>query len=374
MVKKLTIKNFKCYEDAEINFAGLTVFSGQNAVGKSTVLQALNLLRQASMDGFALQSKIVRLNGSLVRLCEADDVINYKAPRNMETRVMLKAEGDQKDESCELVFGRMDDNSNAMAGTMSVYTTDFHGEKFMGDKYVYLSADRISPNTSFGYPKSEEAYAINPIGNRGEYAVWLLGQNYSRIVENEAVLYSKSEKEGMNTLGRQVEIWMGKLGCELQLHIDIYDNLKLASLKFGLLEGDSYSRWLNPLNVGFGLTHSLPIFVALLSAKNGSIVMIENPESHLHPKAQVLMGKFIARVASSGVQVIVETHSDHVLNGIRLAVKECSLRAEDVALNFMTKCNDSVQVVSPKMFPSGAIDVWPRGFFDEYENVSLELL
>ena len=97
--------------------------------------------------------------------------------------------------------------------------------------------------------------------------------------------------------------------------------------------------------------------------------MIENPEVHLHPAGQALMGRFLADAAQSGIQVIVETHSDHVLNGIRRAVKAGRLPAGKVALHFFrTRSTDSPRALSPTIDGSGNVDVWPEGFFDQFDK------
>ncbi len=118
-----------------------------------------------------------------------------------------------------------------------------------------------------------------------------------------------------------------------------------------------------------------------VSAAPGALLLIENPEAHLHPKGQGMMGDLLAQVAQTGVQVIIETHSDHVLNGIRLAVhgggEPSRLDAEKVRLHFFERRetdNGAEHVVeSPRMDRDGRIDRWPEGFFDEWDK-SLEAL
>ena len=68
------------------------------------------------------------------------------------------------------------------------------------------------------------------------------------------------------------------------------------------------TKFLRPIHTGFGLTQVLPIVVAALSAKNNGLLLIENPEVHMHPAGQAMMGDFLAQVASAGVQVVIETH------------------------------------------------------------------
>ncbi|MBK9636389.1 MAG: AAA family ATPase [Bacteroidetes bacterium] len=68
-------------------------------------------------------------------------------------------------------------------------------------------------------------------------------------------------------------------------------------------------------NVGFGLSYALPIIVAALSSSENSLILVENPEAHLHPRGQSQLAKLLALAAQSGVQIIIETHSEHIING-----------------------------------------------------------
>ena len=128
-----------------------------------------------------------------------------------------------------------------------------------------------------------------------------------------------------------------------------------------------------PIHTGFGLTQVLPIVVAALSANHYDLLLIENPEVHLHPAGQAAMGEFLAEVTTAGVQIIIETHSDHVLNGIRRAVRNRTLPHEDVVLHFFRprpegKKGDVPQVESPSLDADGNIDSWPDGFFDQFDK------
>ena len=128
-----------------------------------------------------------------------------------------------------------------------------------------------------------------------------------------------------------------------------------------------------PIHTGFGLTQVLPIVVAALSANRDDLLLIENPEVHLHPAGQAAMGEFLAKVVSVGVQVLIETHSDHVLNGIRRAVKNHTLPCEDVVLHFFRprpgdQADGGPQVESPSLDADGNIDTWPEGFFDQFDK------
>jgi len=130
-----------------------------------------------------------------------------------------------------------------------------------------------------------------------------------------------------------------------------------------------------PTNVGFGITYVLPVVVALLSAKPGDILVIENPESHVHPKGQSSIGKLIALVASLGVQIVIETHSDHIINGVLITCKkneagESGIDKDLVKIYYFTRedITHSSKIDEIKVLNDGKIDKQPAGFFDQTEN------
>jgi predicted ATPase len=127
--------------------------------------------------------------------------------------------------------------------------------------------------------------------------------------------------------------------------------------------------WRRPANVGFGLSYVFPILVALLVAQEEQIVVIDSPEAHLHPSAQSQMGQLLAHFAAAGVQILVETHSDHLLNGVRLAVKDKVLGHEGAQIHFFTGATEeSHGVISPSLDADGSVSEWPAGFFDQADK------
>ena len=128
-------------------------------------------------------------------------------------------------------------------------------------------------------------------------------------------------------------------------------------------------------NIGFGISYVLPIILNGLIAAKGSYFIVENPEAHLHPSAQSKIGQFLAMVANAGVHVIVETHSDHVINGLQVAVAKKELDADLVAINFFNQAIGSVQpeVESITLNEKGELSNWPKGFFDQTQIDFAEL-
>ena len=137
---------------------------------------------------------------------------------------------------------------------------------------------------------------------------------------------------------------------------------------------DVPSRPFRATNVGFGVSYALPPVVALLAPKpDGSnsrehLVVIENPEAHIHPAGQTAMAELAARAVASGSQVVLETHSDHVLNGVRLAVVEGILSPDVVVIHYFERSGLDVRMTTPVITDNGRLDIWPEGFFDQYER------
>ncbi|CAM5621804.1 hypothetical protein SALBM217S_04209 [Streptomyces griseoloalbus] len=151
------------------------------------------------------------------------------------------------------------------------------------------------------------------------------------------------------------------------------DSVRL-SYGFGGTAGINATRRRRPTNVGFGLTYALPVVVACLTATPESLILLENPEAHLHPKGQSRMAALLSAAAATGAQLIVETHSDHVLNGLRIAVKQGVLQPQDTVIHYFSGNGAGTEVVTPRIDKDGMLEQWPEGFFDEWESSLDQLL
>jgi predicted ATPase len=154
---------------------------------------------------------------------------------------------------------------------------------------------------------------------------------------------------------------MSDLVGPVQFEADLVPRTDLATLH---VRSTSTDDWYLPTNVGFGISYALPIVVAGLTAKPGTVLIVDSPEAHLHPAAQSAVGRFLARVAAAGTQVILESHSDHVVNGIRRAVVEELIISEDVVVHFLAGRADPIQI---DLDARGRLSEWPDGFFDQIE-------
>ena len=368
MLTRLDLRLFKCFELLRLPLAPLTLLSGPNSSGKSSVLQALVLLHQTMREHE--WSTRLALNGSGVQLGTVVDVVDEVHGRN-GFEVGLIAE----DTSCHWVF---DGDRREMSMCVRRVSVDGRASDAPGTlRYLlppdadggvvplaaglrgltYITAERVGPQEA--YPL-EDPYDV-VVGARGEHAVSVL--HWGR---DEPVLPALALPGAPRTLLRQVQARMRTLfpGCG----VDLQQVPQTNAVTLGLRTSDE-TGFHRPIHTGFGLTQILPIAVAALSANAGDLLLIENPEVHLHPAGQASMGGFLADVVRAGVQVIVETHSDHVLNGIRRAVKTERLRPDQVLIHFFKpRSDDGAQVHSPTLDAAGNIDIWPEGFFDQFDK------
>lgn len=132
---------------------------------------------------------------------------------------------------------------------------------------------------------------------------------------------------------------------------------------------------MNIADVGLGVSQTLPVVVALLAAKPGQMVYIEQPEIHLHPKAQVAMAKLLANAASRGVRVVVETHSSLLLTGVQTLVASGDLDPKKVVLHWFQR-NDEGQtaITSSDVDEAGRFGDWPVDFADVAMDVESQYL
>jgi predicted ATPase len=376
MINSLRLINFKPFENQSLEFRSLNLLSGLNSTGKSSVLQSLLLLRQSYKQG--LLSKIgLALNGDLVNIGTAQDAL-FEGAKNDSIGFDIIWENGIKGIWC-FNYNREVDVLNLDSESVN---QEVYESSLFRDKFHYLQAERIGPRTY--YSMSEfSVRQMKEIGTTGEYTGHFLSLNEDKAIPNSKLSHPnvKTSKQALSNpetksqdLIDQVEAWMGEISPGTRITISPKPDVDLISMQYSY--GDS--KLYRATNVGFGISYTLPIIVAILSSEPGTLILLENPEAHLHPKGQSKMGELLALAASCGVQIIVETHSDHLLNGIRLAVRDSKIEPEDVQLHYFQRKEEEgmmlSEVTSPRIDKNGRIDKWPDGFFDEWRNMLSKLI
>lgn len=369
MLNFIGLRNFKAFDDIEINLGQLTLLSGLNGSGKSTILQALGMLRQ-SFDGRFIQAGELALNGELVEIGTGRDVL-YQGFETAEIELSL---GNSLQEE-EYIFrwkAPVSSDADVLVCHDEPDTQRLTELDLFKRGFQFLRADRITPAVTF--PKSYDAVRQKKfIGSRGEYTAHFLLEFGDSFIPAE-IIRSPHEKKAVSLIA-QVNAWMQEFSPGVRVNTTSIPMTDLVRLVFTYKgDGAAHSEPIRPTNVGFGLTHALPVITACLAAEKDTVLVIENPEAQLHPRGQVSIGKLLALTAANGVQVIVETHSDHVLNGIRLAVKSRLLAPLQTKLHFFSRePGKSTNYETPQLTEEGRLSYWPVGFFDQWEH-TLDML
>ena len=370
MLTRLDLQYFKCFELLRLPLGPLTLLSGSNASGKSSVLQALVLLHQ-TMREHEWSTRLL-LNGTAIRLGTVADVVDKVHGRFTFEIGLMDSEvsyrwifAEERRTEMSMAVGRVTVNGAVeeepktlryllpaqMEGAAAALASRLRG-------LTYITAERVGPREVYTLEDRQAAPVVGPIG---EHAVSVLHWGRDEHVLDELALPGFPA-----TRLHQVGARMKMLFPEFELAIAQVPQVNAVTLGLRTSKETDFHR---PIHVGFGLTQILPIVIAALSASKEDILLIENPEVHLHPAGQALVGQFLADVAHAGVQVIVETHSDHVLNGIRRSVKAGRITPEQVVIHFFRpRAGEATQVLSPQLDSSGNIDTWPEGFFDQFDK------
>ena len=366
----LKIENFKCFNNIEVPLNQLTVLAGANGNGKSTVIQSLLFLRRSIEHCSTWQGKTNRyhfseINGLNVELngpyCLALGNSEEVIPKNSKSNILKF--GIRNDIEKFGVSYKNDINSTLWLTPVELDKDEYYAKELYSlfvQEFYYLNAERVGPRVRqdisfFDFPNT---------GFKGEYVAQLIGDtnfNYTfEVEESRKNANSKSKR-----LEQQVNAWLDYImpGVSVSASYDI--NTLSAQIKIS----NNYTVGESTIatNIGFGISYILPIIVSGLIAKKGSYLVIENPEAHLHPSAQSNIGRFLSIIAKSGVKVIVETHSDHFLNGIQIATALNEISNNDVTINFFShkELDSQPKLESISINQKGELSLWPKGFFDQ---------
>ena len=376
MLRKLKLTNFKCFRNLELALAPLTLLCGLNGMGKSSVIQALLVLRQSSVTGELRDGRLV-LGGELADLGTGQDVLCEDAESDV---VEFELHRTDNQTPCRLSFdySRTADELRTRDGSQGDLSPADPGSSVLrqwtevpplGGRLIYVNAERIGPRKF--YHHSEVFARRGNLGTRGEYT-----PNYLSARQGESLSSNdpRCSDPRHRRLMEVIDHWLQEVtpGAHLQLETIQDADAIIAGFSFDH-PGDVGTRRYRATNVGFGLSYTLPVLTALLEP-SGSLCLIENPEAHLHPKGQTRLADLAVRASLAGVQVIVETHSDHFMDGVRIAVREGLIRPEDVAFHYFSRDGAEAAVSSPRVDADGRLSTWPEGFFDQHEDNLIKLL
>lgn len=233
----------------------------------------------------------------------------------------------------------------------------------------------INSNARFGYGAAPLAIEINRLihlpGLRGNpqrtYATTAVDELH-KICRDTFETYTASiihdwqesnDTEKLLTLGQHMKL----LGLADQVKTKQINDTEVEVFVSRTMNATDDEDWVSIADVGLGVSQTLPVAVALLFAEPGQLVYIEQPEIHLHPRAQYNLAKLLAQAAERGVKVVIETHSSLLLRGIQTLVATEELDNDLVALHWFTRnAKGETQINSADMDEIGAFGDWPEDF------------
>ncbi len=386
-IDRVEIKNFKSLKDVDIELTNLTLISGVNSTGKSSFIQALLLLVQNknsinNLTHFEMMKSLGKgddtllktlttmyensslvLDGKYVELGNKKDILYQEV---FDEDIIINVYSKDK-------YLKTNYNKNLKINIDISNPIDYLTFNLFLNNFQYIKTDRVSP--AITYKLSEIDIKENLIGLNGEYTAHFLAENNNKNIFIEALVHPSPNRKTKQLL-ENTSLWLSEISRGIDIDSTINPSQNNVTLTYSYVYGNNKTNKFNPLNVGFGITYVLPIIVSILKSKPNDLIIIENPESHLHPAGQSKMAELCAIASANGVQIIIETHSDHFLNGIRVATKKHILKPEDTSIYYFRKNIDELEtkIDTINLDEYGNIDNYPKGFFDEWDNKLDELL
>jgi len=383
MIQSIEIKNFKSIKSKYFPLRNLNVLLGLNGQGKSSFIQFLLLLRQSER----LNYGTLKLNGHLVSLGSTKDArYQYSKDENLSFTLSIAGSAPY---NCEFDY-QIEADIFQEKSNLGNLTIDFFDQNkaeplFSYTKFQYLNAQRVEPKAE-NKASYSSVVSSNDIGKYGEFTAHYIELRGNEDVEFENVLHKDSttidpvtnNSFTNKTLINQINLWLGEISPGVNVRTTkVTSELILLEYVFKQRNFGNTNRF-KPENVGFGISYALHVVTALLKAKPGDLLIIENPESHIHPRGQAELGKLIALVAQNDVQIIIETHSDHILNGIRVGVKDNPIMKDRTILFYfkkvVTESEQFSKIINIEIDEKGELSEYPENLLEEWSNQLLKLL
>ena len=414
-ISEIRVRGYKSLlEESSIEIRPLTILAGANSSGKSSILQPILMLKQ-TLDA-TYDPGVLLLYGPNVKFTSIEQLfsklIGKKTTGTFSTGVTIDQkisishlfgkhpkkgpelqefsyiEGDEKltlkegldsEEIENLIPAHLKEIKTAMSEG-SKYNFRWRVERNRCFLTVDLSSDRFpSDYVVSSYPPIQPFVdnirkIIHVPGLRGNpertYRTTAIGSEFPGTFENYVASVINHWQSNNSEQLQQLSLALEALGLTCKIEAKKIDDtqveLRVGRLPHGL-RGRSRDT-VNITDVGFGVSQTLPVIVALLLAESGQFVYIEQPEIHLHPRAQRAMAQLLADAAKRGVKVVVETHSSLLLRGIQTIVAKRGLPKEYVKLHWFTRrSEDGLTIInSINLDKNGAFGEWPSDF-DEVE-------
>ena len=368
MIKTLSIQHFKAFDELQkVQLGRLTLLTGINGRGKSSFLQALLLLSQSLRNSAQHTLDNLLLKGDWVDLGSFSEIKNVYAKHDLPIIFDIETDNDtdyrfRLSYKAGNVSSRGDLCGMEVDGKEMFSESSFYDESISVEKNGTLAAPVISGYTSLTnlqrmyYISADRESAQNEEDNVSRSSLWLdkKGRNILNVIYAEGETFQKKVEQELSKIFDGATFLIKEEGNALRLYMDSTDNGHLF----------------RPVNVGYGYSYALSLITAGLLAKKDEYIIVENPEAHLHPSAQAAIMQFFCReVLPKKVQVLIETHSDHIVNASLIAVRNQILADNQLEILFFYRKKEAEKpfiVQNLDITPKGRVKNPPKNFCDQY--------
>lgn len=353
LMDAIRIENYKCIGDFKLELPKLTVLTGYNSSGKSSIIEVLRIVRWSAEKAKDEKDGWMQVHHGMkfIDVRDPADLI-----RRGEGHVRISGEFGSVIMTAGMAPGQ---------GITDIQLNVGHiPEWLISDDFAYLSAERTGPRWESPMPEGDLKYC----GSEGQYA--------AKRLYDVSVAFPKIDPlrrcpgTTADNFQIQVDSWMSHIFGDVAFKSKpINDDQTQARIMVRQPMGT-----FGAPAVGFGYVYALPIIIDGLTVPAGSMMMVENPEAHLHPKAQSNIGYFLGMLAAAGVKVVVETHSEHVVNGMRrAALSRIGLEPEEMHIYFFGEKMKGFDPLLITMDNEGELSDFPVDFFDQVRQDMKEM-
>ncbi|MBJ7997738.1 AAA family ATPase [Bacillus cereus] len=412
-IQEFCLSGYKSfYEERKLEIKPLTILAGPNSTGKSSVMQPLLLMKQTLEEGY--DPGTLLLNGTNVKFTKSEQLLFKNNRLGLEAdffSIGIKCDGEEftklsyirktpgfrisemsySDGGESFVIKQGMSSDLLKSSLPKKYVEDYYPERIIKDCIFSVERDRcflkVVGKTTLGndrlidliqFPLSNLGREIRSIihlpGLRGNpernYPTTSLDSDLGRFVPGTfekyvasiIVNWQENHPKKINSLNN----YLRKIGLTKKITAKYINDTEVGLFVTSSLN-DIDEDLVSIADVGLGVSQTLPILVALLFAERGQMVYIEQPEIHLHPRAQFELASIIAEAANRGVKVVIETHSSLFLRGLQTVIALKKLPKELTKIHWFSKRKDDgvTEVHSVEFDDNGAFGDWP----DDFDNV-----
>lgn len=430
MLHGITLRNFRAFRQQDFDFAKINVFVGPNNSGKSSAISALNLLAQTINSQEIDQSPLV-LNGVFDSLGTFIDLVHgnrsntpigfdirfgdftikvdykyrqqrreielvryelYESGRNVVSYYTrkdafdLKIYGRKVEDLVPAMRKRRPNFRNLVPATSAFSALRYEREVSNSSQEVFTKLRRAERAVARARVAIRQIFndfdSLSPFRDRPQRTYLYSGETAERVGTNggntATILSSDASRRGAESkdIATEISRWFRVTGIADSIYIK---SISPRHFEIVLVDQNSFEH--NICDVGFGCAQVLPVLTASLNLFGGRrplrespMLIVQEPEIHLHPNAQASLGSFFAGLVPDDGQIFLETHSDNMVLRLARHVADGTISPDDLKIFYIHKVDGTSEVAEVKVGDDGIFtDDWPGGFFPQRQSESLSL-